>query len=357
MSYYIQQHFWTKEPIPFFKLFDNSNANDIVLISCFNRKPINFNALKNKKWIFYSGERFLLEKNSNVCISFIPDNDQIMSILNIHNNEIASKYDILGINMNNGHYQYEYTSQGTYTLATLPENIKYIQIRDHERFQIELLCNKAGITTLTKQIINEIALYKPLENNWRLLGNKFKNSTHTITELKPKFACFIVSNPRCWERNKIFDMLKLITKKNVDSLGRWKKNIDIIIPDRETENDAYLKLISQYRFMITAENHSLAWYNTEKIYNTFSAGTIPIYWGDPLITNIYNPSCFINIPTYKDKQEQINAIITACERVNDIENNLEEKYHTFFNEDLMINKNMDTILQSNLNTLYNEFHT
>lgn len=353
---YLQQHFWIKTPIPFFKLFDNESAKQIVLISCFNAKRINFKMFGDKKkWIFYSGERFLDEENCNVIISFGPDNQQILSMDEKHLN-----LRIKSINQAKNTYTYNIPAIEI-TTKKLIENIKngkiYIQLRDQERFQLELLFARKNISRITKDLIAEISLYQDLNTSWRNNFNKYNNLTYEqLIEYKPKFACFIVSNPKCWERNKMFDMLQIICGQKIDSLGKWKRNIDIIIPDRETEQEDYFKLISQYRFMITFENHSLPWYNTEKIYNAFASGTIPIYWGDPLINEVYNPNCFIHISTFNDKKQQTDAIIKGCERIKEIENNL-TTYSTFFKENVIINaENEDIRVKKNVNKLYDIFY-
>lgn len=358
---YLQQHFWCKEPIPFFKLFDNPEAKSIILVSCFNKSNVNFKVFgDNKKWIYYSGERFLTENNSDYIISFIPDSEQ----LKILQQDIETQQSkIYQIDMASGKYTYNYSNQQLIPISQIDlTKQQFIQLRDHERFYIELLAKSRNITSITTDFIAELSLYNTLESNWYNYGNNLvsENKVNLLNK-KPKFACFIVSNPQCWQRNKLFDMLRIITGKKVDSLGKWKKNVDIIIPDRELANDEYISLISQYRFMITCENHSLPWYNTEKIYNAFMAGTVPIYWGDPKIEQFYNPDCFINIRPHENKQQQINSIITACERVKSIENEIASgdysSYQAFFKNNLMVDsKNMDDILKRNMNTIFNIFH-
>ena len=52
---------------------------------------------------------------------------------------------------------------------------------------------------------------------------------------------------------------------------------------------------SQYRFSISVENSSTPGYSTEKIVHALAAGTIPVYFGDPLIDRVFNPRRFINV--------------------------------------------------------------
>jgi len=46
--------------------------------------------------------------------------------------------------------------------------------------------------------------------------------------------------------------------------------------------------LRDYCFSYTIENCSEQGYYTEKINDCFLTGTIPIYWGDPDIGNVYN---------------------------------------------------------------------
>jgi hypothetical protein len=365
---YIQQHFWQKEPISFFKALDNIEASNIMLISCFNyNKVVNFKALRNKKWVYYSGERFLSELNSDIIISFIPNSQQLIKY---SQNDKYCNLIVKEVNLTNTKYTYNMYSNeisikdlvNKYLLNDINQknkNIKiFIQLRDHEREHIEYIiktqniCNKISIN-----LINNMSLYTTLNKIWNNQYLKLLNkSNDEIKKIKPKFCCFIVSNPQCWERNKMFDLLRIVCNMRIDSLGKWKRNIDIVIPERHSR-DEYLELISQYRFMITFENHSLPWYHTEKIYNAISAGTIPIYWGDPLITEIYNSNCFIHIKTFKDSKKQISEIIKGCESVKNIESNLSNKYITLFKENVIINSQLhDKLLKENISQIYNIFY-
>jgi hypothetical protein len=122
--------------------------------------------------------------------------------------------------------------------------------------------------------------------------------------------------------------------KQVDSLGKYKRRlpVDIIqVPDR-ADQDAYFALLSQYKFMITFENNSLAWYNTEKIFNAFQAGIVPIYWGDPLIDRVYNPECFVWVKTEETLLRQYAEFKKAIDTIKMLDND-DELYMAMFNGD------------------------
>lgn len=57
----------------------------------------------------------------------------------------------------------------------------------------------------------------------------------------------------------------------------------------QNAGDEYkLNFIKDYRFSIEVENASIPGYFTEKILDCFRTGTVPIYYGDPLISDHFN---------------------------------------------------------------------
>lgn len=122
-------------------------------------------------------------------------------------------------------------------------------------------------------------------------------------EDKTSFASFVVGNPGCTERN---DFFKLLSKyKRVDAGGKLFKNVNIDIP---TEADK-IAFLSSRKFNICFESMSYPGYVTEKILHAFYAGTIPIYWGNPLIEADFNSKAFINCHNYNSFEEVIDKII------------------------------------------------
>ena len=96
--------------------------------------------------------------------------------------------------------------------------------------------------------------------------------------LKKKFCCIVVSAQDqgfgCFLRENFFR--KLSQYKQVDSAGKCFNNTGYFAP----EGDDYFDWISQYKFMITFENSFGHGYVTEKIFNGFKGGAVPIYWCD-----------------------------------------------------------------------------
>ena len=147
----------------------------------------------------------------------------------------------------------------------------------------------------------------------RLIGGRLEGlnesfyrtrSLDEIIQSKTKFCNFLVSHSGPQERLRFFH--KLRKYKHVDSGGHVLNNIGnpIGYSDRET-----VDFYKPYKFNICFENSSSAGYTTEKIVHAMFARTIPIYWGDPFVTEYFNPKSFINVHDYKSYDEVIEHVI------------------------------------------------
>jgi hypothetical protein len=61
--------------------------------------------------------------------------------------------------------------------------------------------------------------------------------------------------------------------------------------------------LSKYNFTICFENMIMPGFVTEKFFDCFFAGTIPVYWGAPDIKNYVPKDCFIDMRDFKDYRE------------------------------------------------------
>ncbi|WP_249030542.1 glycosyltransferase family 10 domain-containing protein [Tannockella kyphosi] len=103
---------------------------------------------------------------------------------------------------------------------------------------------------------------------------------------KNSFCSFVYSNADASDcRENIF--IKLNSYKEVNSGGRYKNNVGGPIQSK-------LGFQEKHKFVIAFENTMGNGYTTEKIIHAFSAGAIPIYWGNPEITKECNSDAFIN---------------------------------------------------------------
>ncbi|SHH43242.1 Glycosyltransferase family 10 (fucosyltransferase) C-term [Marisediminitalea aggregata] len=114
---------------------------------------------------------------------------------------------------------------------------------------------------------------------------------------------FCYSNDACVFRNELFKALKSGT--SVDANGSLFNTTGIKLP---REHDKYIEALSEYKFVIACENSSAPGYNTEKIVHALMAGSVPLYWGDPLIGSIWNEDCFINLNQI-DMDSCVEAVI------------------------------------------------
>ena len=120
------------------------------------------------------------------------------------------------------------------------------------------------------------------------------------------FCSFIVSNSFAKERIKISYLLS--SYKKVDSGGRFQNNIGFPI---QTGVENKLNWMRNYKFSITFENSSYPGYTTEKLMHALITNTIPIYWGNPLVAQDFNPKAFINcfdFDSFEDVVEKVKEI-------------------------------------------------
>lgn len=124
------------------------------------------------------------------------------------------------------------------------------------------------------------------------------------TEMRPAdrdFCSFVCSNNSNSSSDR-FDFFNALSKyRQVASGGALFNNVGGRVDDKE----AFLR---KHKFNIAFENCSYPGYVTEKLVEAFAAGTIPIYWGDPLVTETFNPEAFINCNDYSSWNEVIEAV-------------------------------------------------
>jgi hypothetical protein len=117
---------------------------------------------------------------------------------------------------------------------------------------------------------------------------------------KTKFCAFVVSNPNGKKRNEFFE--KLSKYKQVDSCGRYKNNIGGPVGDK-------MQVLPQYKFTMAFENSEYPGYTSEKIAEPMLAGSLPVYWGNPLIHRDFDPASFLNYYDFEDDEAVIDRII------------------------------------------------
>ncbi len=142
-----------------------------------------------------------------------------------------------------------------------------------------------------------------------------------------KFCNFIYFNKDSGQGSQIRQDFceQLMQYKHVDCPGKVLNNMqDAIAPRFENWEEGKLDFIKDYKFTIAFENCSKPGYVTEKIMHPLMANSIPIYWGDPIITREFNPKAFINANDF-------NALSELIEHVKYLDNN-DEAYMQMLRE-------------------------
>ncbi len=117
---------------------------------------------------------------------------------------------------------------------------------------------------------------------------------------KTKFCNFVYSNRTAQKRVQFFE--RLSKYKRVDSGGLLMNNVGGPIKNK-------VEFMSQYKFSIAFENSRHPGYTTEKIVHPMYAGSIPIYWGNPVVERDFNPRSFLRWDDYQDDEALIERIL------------------------------------------------
>lgn len=119
---------------------------------------------------------------------------------------------------------------------------------------------------------------------------------------RPRFCAFVVSNPLCRTRNEFFH--RLSRYRRVDSGGKLFNNVGGRVADKRA-------FLAECRFTIAFENESSPGYTTEKVVEPMLVGSIPIYWGDPLVGRDFDTTSFLSAhdsPSLDDLVERVVAV-------------------------------------------------
>ena len=144
---------------------------------------------------------------------------------------------------------------------------------------------------------------------------------------RKKFCAAVIS-----DTSEIFSnnfRLKFIEQlnnyKQIDMGGRYKNNVGGKVKNK-------IEFLTSYKFSIAMENTNGDGYVSEKIIDSFLAGTIPIYYGNYNVDEYINPKSYILIKGEKDIKRKIDYII-------EIDNN-EEKYLSILREKVISDQHL-----------------
>jgi len=147
------------------------------------------------------------------------------------------------------------------------------------------------------------------------LKERLYNRLNYKEEEFKRWCAFIVSNPSNFMRIGAYQSLNQY--KRVHSYGKVLTNdfsLQHIPPGkywRDAKDEFFLK--NPHKFMITYENMPYRYYCTEKLMDAFLVGAMPIYCGDPRVSEDWNPDAFINVMKYTGWMDEIKRIDTYRE--------------------------------------------
>lgn len=134
-----------------------------------------------------------------------------------------------------------------------------------------------------------------------------RDPSDLIKKFKDKFCSFVVKNGACEKRNYFFQRLN--EYKKVDSGGPLFNNIGYVLTRGDGAVQAKMEFLRDYKFNLCFENSSHAGYATEKLYEAYMFGTVPIYWGSTTIDCDFNTKAFLNWHDYQDDDKFFEAIV------------------------------------------------
>lgn len=128
---------------------------------------------------------------------------------------------------------------------------------------------------------------------------KYKIIPSTITPFENKKFCLMINRSNLNSNiNYFYNLLNTID--TVDNISLYNNDIS----QKSCYNSIeLLNVFNKYKFILCFENSYQNGYVTEKIFNCFFAGTIPIYMGAPNILDYFSESCFINVNNINTNNE------------------------------------------------------
>ena len=165
---------------------------------------------------------------------------------------------------------------------------------------------------------------------YRFINLKNKDLMNIRTKIinqkqnRTKFCAGVISNYKNSNGFRLNFIEELKKYKNVDLGGEYNIKIGKGMKNK-------IKFLSSYKFSIAMENSEGEGYISEKIIDSFLAGTIPIYYGGYDINEFINEKAFILIKGEKDMLKKI-------EYIKKIDNN-EELYKNILKEKIIIDDN------------------
>lgn len=170
----------------------------------------------------------------------------------------------------------------------------------------------------------------PLYRLYDAFNGVFNLKKLTLQDVRDKAFCnYLYSNANADTiRDEFFRQLSKY--KKIDSGGRHLNNLGYRVIDKN-------EFLGKYKFTICFENSSTPGYTSEKIFQAKNAFSVPIYWGNPLVSKELNNKAFINYHDYGNVSKLVAKVIEI-----DLDDNA---YINMLNEPLFINNKVPEYLK------------
>ena len=203
--------------------------------------------------------------------------------------------------------------------------------------QVDYAIGYAHINYLDRYFKFRLFTYRLSYNNFTLIKEVRKNVLKN--PIRNKFCAAVISNGKT-NMFRIKFINELNKYKKIDMGGRFKNNVGGPVENK-------IEFLSNYKFSIAMENSEGEGYTSEKIYQSFISGTIPIYYGNYNIDEFYNPKAYILIRDERDIKKKI-------EYIKKIDSD-EKLYKSILKQNILINYVADKIFQEAKEFLWNIF--
>lgn len=178
----------------------------------------------------------------------------------------------------------------------LIDNLKYFKTNYSFDF-IDKVLNFNVVPFKEKKLVTLIANNKTLDNPLELYSERL-NAIKWFEKNHPKQFDLYGNG---WN----------VYKSRLDSFFSKK-----LYPSCKGKVDNKVNILKKYKFYICFENaRSVPGWITEKIFDSFFAGSVPIYFGCDTITDYVDKNCFINFSDFKN----YNDLFQYINSINEIE--------------------------------------
>ena len=271
------------------------------------KKIINIFSHK-KKIILFSVDSFSPDSHNNWLKNKLKDK---FIVKFDSNNPDYLIYNVFG----NEHLNPKYNN--SIKIAILTENI----IPDFT--EVDYAIGHYHISYIDRYFKSSIFLWRKLNSNiFFIYRNKVINNPQ-----RKKFCSAVISKYYNDSFRTIF-IKELDKYKKIDMGGKYNNNIGGPVINK-------IEFLSSYKFSIAMENSEGDGYISEKIIESFLAGTIPLYYGDYMVDEYINPKSYILIKGEKD-------IFNKIEYIKKIDNN-DKLYKKFLKEKVLLEDNIKSI--------------